>query len=734
MYKFTTNRDSSHMASSEVEGDIGDLVLHDKVELKELGALIESYYQSDTYRTTRHLDWLRNIYFYHGKHHIRPIQGTTWEVIPKNDRNKRLPRPTINQIRVECNTLINVLTANAPHMDVAPNSRETSDEFAAKLSRIILDSKEFEDDEEELREELATWNVLTGNAFRKDYWNPDAGAIIDGQFTGDTAVDVVPPFCITVNPQATNRRDLEWIMEHRPRTLSWIRENYGRSEGGFTNMAEKVKADGQTNDAVQALLSCQSLGDYPNRISYSTDENSLKNSAIVKEWYARPTKKFPKGRMVVVASGIVLYQKNVNPYADATAKKWHPYSHSKYDLISYSFWGSTPMSGGVDVQRKINTTQALVELNYKTLAVNRIIAPYNAGIKKGTFTGRPGGGLIKYKWNPESSTGGKPEILEGRGLPAEVRYEKADLRSELSRVMGVHEVLKGDKISGIKTYSSLELLREEANKNLHGSVRRFERMIESGGKQKLVLTQRFMKASRPDYAKHLLTLSKDADAIMIKEFKGADLKGNHTVRVRSGSIAPRSQAAKRAGIIEAGQYGILNFDSPLSQVRAAAALGLEIEHDLGPHLQKSRYENEHLRNGKVAVTGDDFDDHEVHLQEHFKLLFNPNFNELDGPTQKNIKDHINFHNDILQQAQQQAREMEIQAMQQIKMIEAEAKIAEKQPAVEVEIMRVQVEAQRVEIEKLKVLANNKIKENELDLKAQEMLKNPGGKENDRSSS
>ena len=702
-----------------VTGDVSDLTVSDDIEdLEELGDLIEAYFLSDNYRTDRHLSWYRNILFYAGKQYIRRVDNW-WQSVPRSRFNRNLPRPVVNQIRVETEALTSVLTANAPKIAVDANSKSFEDKQAAQLAEIVLDAKNYSDNEEELREHIALWAITTGNAYRKDYWDPDAAG---GQ--GDTRVSVPAPFTITVNPQASSDEDIEWIMETNPTSFNEIKRVYGKTGGGFTGRTDEVKPEASYNEAIQRLLSLRSLGEFHSDwTSYGYDSRVFKNYAIVKEWYAKPTVKYPKGRVVVTANGVVLFARNESPYFDAENELWHPYTHFRYLNVPANYQGRTPFTDGVDIQRSINTHYALIELNNQRSAAPQTMLPYQSGVRKGSLSGKPGT-VIRYKFNPQAPAA-KPEILEGRGLAPDVFNLLGVLENRLSSIMGVHDVLKGDKISGLSTYSSLELLREEANKNMNGPVRRFERMIEAGCRKKLIMIQRFMIEDRENFTLRLQTYNKDVTALMIESFKGADLRGNHSVRVEARSVAPKSNAAQRAALIEGAQYGIFTFDNPIAKAKAAELLGIPLDNDTDVHVKKAEAENDMMRRGEFQATIFDEDDHEIHLMEHKKIYLDPNFMELEGDTQALIKKHIDVHSQKLSQQMQAQEQADMEKFKQMEFIKASAKMEGEEPKLQIERDRVAAENQRVENEGMRDISAATLRTRELDIKTQE------GKKNDR---
>jgi hypothetical protein len=709
------------MAEQNMPGsseDSSDLTVTDEIEnLDLLGKLIEAYFLADSYRTDRHLSWYRNVLFYAGKQYLRRHTESLWQSVPRTRFNRNLPRPVVNQIRVEAEALVSVLTANTPKVVVDPNSKSADDKAAAQLGETVLDAKDYSDNEEELREKLALWAVTTGNSFRKDYWDPNAAGGL-----GDTRVSMPSPFSMSVNPQASCDQDIEWIMETQPTSFNEIRRVYDRVGDGYTGLASTVKAEASYNEAIQRLLSLRSLGEFHSDHSYGYDDRVFKNYAIVKEWYSKPTIAYPKGRYVVTANGTVLYSSNESPYYDEEHNLWHPYTHMPYLNVPGNFWGRTPFTDGVDVQRSINTHYALIELNNQRSASPHVMIPFQSGVHKGTFSGKPGT-IWRYKFNPQFP-GAKPEVVEGRGISQDVFGLLEILKVELSRILGVQDILKGEKIAGINNYSSLELLREEANKNMNGPVRRFERMIERGCRLKLILIQRYMKKEREDFTLRLQTYNRDITALMVQSFKGSDLRGNHSVRVVAHSITPKSTAAQRTALIEAAQYGVLNFEGDVAaRAKAAELLDVPIGSPISIHIKRAGAENDKLRQGIQQPTVFDEDDHAVHIDEHNLLYLDPNFFYLSSDAQKFLESHLEHHKKLLSEQQQAQLEQEMEMLERTELIKAKAKVEAEGPRIDVERQRVSVEGQRVENENVKNISDAAIKTRELDIKASEGEKN-----------
>src|SRR5690606_26845154 len=150
----------------------------------------------------------------------------------------------------------------------------------------------------------------------------------------------------------------------------------------------------------------------------SGGDEMIDNAAIVKEYYEMPSSQFPKGRLVVVANKVVLYA-GESPYSGPELGDWHPYSEFRWEIVPGRFWGKGPLDDVVEIQKHINSIDAAIILTRKTMAIPQILIPTGAGIKPGTWTGRPGQEVF-YR-----ETSAPPSTIPPVGVDSQVFQERA---------------------------------------------------------------------------------------------------------------------------------------------------------------------------------------------------------------------------------------------------------------------------------------------------------------------
>ncbi len=277
----------------------------------------------------------------------------------------------------------------------------------------------------------------------------------------------------------------------------------------------------------------------------NTQDSMPLNSVVVKEYYERPSLKYPKGRLVVVANGITLYSGD-SPYEGPEMGDWHPFSECRWELVPGRFWGKSPLDAGVDIQKQINSIDSIIILTRKTTAIPQKLIPQNIGISKGEMTGRPG---QEYFYR-DTGTGAKPEILPASGLDGQVFQERAQKVDDLKNVTGATDILKGGAPGDVTAASALNLLYEVGTGKIYPVLDRWKLFIESDQKKQLRLVSKNFREPRAEFIKKLKSLNTELSEESINKFIGADMQDNCNVVVEAGSNIPKLQAAKAAQLME----------------------------------------------------------------------------------------------------------------------------------------------------------------------------------------
>ena len=628
-------------------------------EHDDLASRIETYYKQDMAdKLLRAYVWDEAIRFVDGDQHIEyNVSTNRFQQVSITRNNDYIPRPITNFILPTVRTVISQLTKQKPEAIVRPNSNDPRDVAAGKVADLILDVKYEELREEEKQQEKCSWGVCCGTVFKKVFWNESTNKVLripkvenikrnalgeDGsnipeldnfgnQMTdstgnpiyqqeeveqpvldelgnpvndeiqiGDVDTAVIPPFNIAMPLQTRSPLELTWIMEYSIQTVDWIKEQYDQDGDGYTGEAKELTEEKDLNTVLQIEYRLRTLVGRRSGGHYSTGSSGyidIKNSAVLKEFYSKPNKDYPKGRMVVVANSRTLYAGDNPYYVEGHDDSWNPYVEWRFDIIPGRAWGKSLVDELIPINRRINSIDALIILNRKTMAIPQWLIPNGCGVPNGYINGRPG---LNILYNPVGANGAKPEKVQPSPLPQQIYDERSQAVDDLKALGMTNQVLEGENPTGVKTAYQLEQLQENALANFGSTFQRWEKSFEREQTKILLLISQRYKEPRPEFGKKLRAINKDITDIELEMFLGEDLRDNVNVRVENGSSIPRSRAGENAVLREAIQNQLLNLDNPVSKNEIYARLGLKgIDYEKSPDIKRAQWENSIIEQGDI---------------------------------------------------------------------------------------------------------------------------------------
>lgn len=671
-------------------------------DLDSLAERIENYYKKDTTQKTQlAYNWQRNHLYLDGIQWIvydsSVATGGLWRRLDVSRQNEFIPRPVTNYLFDVYQTLKSYLIKTKPRSTVYPNTELYQDKMASKIAELVLEANWSRLGEQANYEYAASCLVVYGTVFKKSYWDtsalvmskiprmttipqvdPNTGLttgmqevqatdpvtgepVFDILPLGDVNTDVIEPYRLSIDPLANDIHKARWVMEYSIQPLSWIKEIFDKQAPGFTGLASEVEEELQLQGALKRFYQLKHSSGLKQRIEGGTSLGSVEehmiNSAVVKEYYERPSQSHPNGRLIVVANGKTLYSGD-SPYVGSELGDWHPYSECRWELVPGRFWGKSPLDNAAELQKRLNSVDSVIILNRKTMAIPQKLIPTSSGVAPGIWTGRPGQEVV-YR---DASGGAKPEIIPAQGVHGSVFQERAQIIEDIKNVTGAIDILKGDRPDGITAASALEMLYEVGMGKLFPIFDRWKSFVECDQKKQLKIVAKFYKEPRPDFIRILQQKNKELPAAAISKFIGTDLYDNCNVVVEAGSNVTKLQAAKKQELREAAQSGVLNLADPRNRRKYLEDMGIQgYDSDIGPDQKRQEWENSLLDdilnspNNKPVVL--DWDNHQVHIQVMEQRMKEPSWMELPFQIQQAYMQHRMEHE------QKQQQQMQMQAMQ-----------------------------------------------------------------------
>lgn len=665
-------------------------------DLDQAAQKIEDFYKSDTSaKTALSYNWERNQLFLDGRQWLvydgERGAGGQWRTLSVSRANEYIPRPVTNYSFDAYQTLKAYLVQHRPRSTVTPNTQTYRDKQAAKIANLCLEANWERLKDEKNYEYAASCGVTYGTVFKKDYWDattlsmakiprvmeqpitdPMTGAVVGYQEAevidpqtgevvmdeiplGDVSTGVVEPYRISLDPLCSDLHNARWIMEFSIQPLDWIIEQFDRQEEGYTGRASEVKPEQTLSTSLRRFYDLkQSSGvKYNQNIgpgSGAASGEAIENTAVVKEYYERPSRKYPKGRLVVVANGIPLYG-GASPCDGPELGDWHPYSEFRWEVIPGRFWGRAPLDDITELNKQVNSIDSVIMLTRKTMAVPQKIIPSDSGIAPGVWTGRPG-----QEIRPRS-TGAMPSVVQSAGVHEQVFAERKQKVEDIKQISGAIDILKGDRPPGVTAASALEMLYEVGTGKLKPVLDRWKMFIESSQKKQLRLMSKKYREPRPEFIRLLHMKNKEIPESAINQFIGSDLLDNCNVCIEAGSNVPKLQSVEKSLLLQLANIGTLNLASPENQMEFNKRMGIAgFEGDTGPDVKRAEWENDMLDSIEVSPSNQPViladDNHAIHKDIHTRRMKEPSFITLSPAIQQAYMQHIEQHQQILDQQAQ----------------------------------------------------------------------------------
>jgi len=537
---------------------------------------ITDWYKRDIEsRNERAVNWSQSINFLMGNQWIRyNAHHHRFDTIPTSSRNRMIDRPTTNHINRWVRTNSASFTQR-PVTSIESNSEEPEDRNAARIAEVVSKYLYEKQEKNDQYYELSLWAIIAGITIRKSM-KVSSEFEAGGVTLKKCESTVVSPYSIIFDGLPSRVRDIGVIMETTVARLDEIKKMYGphmAGEPGYTGRGDKVVEEKLEQNILSLKEGLKHIVEGYNDAQKNSDQgDQIKDSAIIKTVFNRPTKKYPKGRQYIAAGTEILYKGDSEYYYD-DGNIWHPYVITNYWKVPGNIWGMGLTQQLIPIQRRVNSIDALLAYNRKTVAVGVWMTPKGANVSEGIRVGIPG---QEVEYTPDPTTGAKPELVSGIPLPRQVIEERQMIIQDGDQIAQSGDIRSGINPKGVNTVGQLQILREEANISKSKQVESWERFIENNEKLDLLNFQACYQAPIPQVYNRLKKLGKEITKFDWGQFIGADLRDNTDVRVERGSTLIKSRLVAQENTIRLAEGGWLGdiFSNPTRYKRFLELFGL----------------------------------------------------------------------------------------------------------------------------------------------------------------
>lgn len=545
----------------------------------------------------------------------------------------------VNKILPTLQNRLARLCKNPPKYDVRPETNDTEDKEAARLALQVLQAKWEDLHLDEKRIPLYMWVQETGHAWIKVSWDIAGGKpMVDPMtneldYEGEVRVDIDSPFSVFPDPMAKTQEDMQWLIEAKVRPLDYFKMHY-------PERGDLVKEE-------QAwLLSAQ----YENRInslnsrgpSQGGMQQTMSHSAIEMIKYEARSKKYPNGRMIVAANGILLEDKEL-PVGEI------PFAKFDDIVIGGKFYSESIVTHLRPVQDQYNETLRRRAEWTKRLLAGKYRAARGSGLSQESLNDESGE-ILYYTPVPNAPNAGAPEAMQVPMIPQYAYLEEERLNEIINYISGISETSRGDSPNANMPAIGMQLLVEQDDTRIGVLTEQHEHAWARVGQLLLKHVEKFYEMPRK-----LKVAGKNLQ-YTVKDVSGSDLRGNTDVVVIRGSTLPGSKAIRRQDIINTFNQGLLG-DPQDPKVREKV-LGMmefgdmgEMWQDYGLNMAAIKRGMEQIKQGisiqvakpDVPVEVSEFDDHTLWIQELNRFRLGDEFQKSSPEIQLLVMNTIEGH-------------------------------------------------------------------------------------------
>lgn len=469
-----------------------------------IGQLNQMYQESEQSDQEAFAEMRSNVLLISGEHYAKK-HSKHWERVRnvKDLSEEQKLRLTKNHIQRITKSYVNSITSYAPGVAiVAKNQNERQDQKTAELnSAVWADAKDYL----EMDEKVGDWAddfVGIGEVATKIFFDPHAGPIkqykakvdpVTGEDMRDEKGDLLPGEAVfrgalmmediygfnLLRPKACkNLQKAEWLgirkMVDMQEAMAWVKGD-----------ADKLKMVQQDQDKTYIVFDAAN-GGYGNSV----------NQVLIKEYYFRPSVKYPKGYYYITTEHGILFEGEL-PFGI------FPIVVAEFDKIQTTPRGKSIVKVLRPYQVEINRAGSKMAEHQITLGDDKLL------IQKGTTLSQ--GGVLPGVRGVTYS-GKEPGILNGRDGSQYLNYAKSNIE-EMYMVAMVDEE-KADK--GQMDPMSMLFASASQKKKFTRYTRRFERFL-------IRVCKTFLSLAKEYYDDDMLipAISK-RELINIEEFRSSD--------------------------------------------------------------------------------------------------------------------------------------------------------------------------------------------------------------------
>jgi hypothetical protein len=575
--------------------------------------------------------WMTNIAYICG------MDGLTFNTTSRSFQPVNRGAAYLKKSRIHVNKILPTiqnrtarLCKNPPRYDVRPENMDADSKDAARFALKVLNAKWEELKINQKRIPMMMWMQECGHAYIKIVWDDTLGEPITDPMTGevsypgDIRCEVVPAFEVFPDPMAKSLDEAQYVIHAKVRPLEYFKTHY-------------PKRGHLVKEEVAWLLSAQ----YEARVNSMNSRGPsqggmtdiMKNSALELIKYEKRSSKYPNGRMIVTASGVLLENKDL-PIGEI------PFAKFDDMVIGGKYYPEACITHLRPIQDQYNEVIRRRAEWTRLLLAGKYAAPKGGGLQQESMNDQ-NGEVVYFTPMPAAPNGGMPMALQVPAIPQYAYKEEQALDDMFNKIAGISDASQGEIPSASIPAAGLAILIESDQTRIGIMTEQHELAWADVGRFILKYVDKFYIMPRK------LKMSGQNMEYAVKDFTGEDLKGHTDVMVVRGSTLPDSKVVNRTDINNAYQSGLLG-DPADPKVREKVLSMMEFG-DVGEAWHRQALVSGQIKRGMEKITKgipipiSEFDNHPEWLIALDDFRLTSDFEEASPEIQQTVLNAMEAH-------------------------------------------------------------------------------------------
>lgn len=576
-----------------------------------LAMVMEDFEEAKKERKGHELTWYLNLAFYLGDHYATVDSKARRVILGQQQTNvpRHRVRATWDRLVSATNNVVAQLVRSMPTLTAHPATQEAADVDGAMMASSVLEHEWHRMNLTALDHDIRLWKCITGTVGVWTRWNEAAGPLAKDPETGEplgprgeNECIACPPFTLYPDPLAKRERDLRWFIHASEQDPEVLKELFPEVADQITS-DEGVKGEGGTYEK-----------ELKNRMGASLSSTlgltaGVDTSTVINYFHPR-SKRFPNGVWAIVTPGVTLWM-GENPWAHFGAPgEWNPIDIYRHIDLSASFWGDTPYTRAVPIQKLANKLASQLLENANLMTRGRYWAHKLCRWNSKQMTGEPGE-VMTYDSPPElmgNTQGYRPEREDPPPFPTGYLRLLQECIKEIEDIFSYHAVLQGQTPPGVRSGTAIDSLAEKDEVNQFPVAVRDNRTWSTVGRRLLQLVRENWTDER------LIRVRGDDGETEILGMRGANVPEHVDVIVEADTMLPSSRVGRLQALVQLVQFQILDPRTAQEAIFSGFGTVQAAIHRATLDQRKQRRENRKLIRG-ILVMPDNFDIHPQHMEE-----------------------------------------------------------------------------------------------------------------------